>query len=176
MSQSEFLSILPIIFYGLAIAEITEHWRSIFNSKPSAPFILFVVILFEQAIYSVYRFYDVIHQLPDLSYWAYFGACVPPMLLLFTVKALTPDKGQPPEGYMKKNASVIFGLASAYSLSTFLFNTGIDGTAYRISALIPILFAAMAVTKNLKGVYLIAVIQLILIIAELTDIPFMIKW
>lgn len=167
MSQSEFLAVLPILLYGFALQDIFEHWRSIFNTRPFLPYIILVLILFEESIYSIYTFWNLVGKLPEFDYWSYFLLCIPPAIFLLAVKVMTPDRGVDPETYLKNSGRASFALLAIYTFSTYFISTGFNHNVSYLDLLITASLLTIAYTKWFNLIYVIAVVQIMLIVSNL---------
>ena len=166
---------LPLVLYGLAIHDIFEHWRSVFRSKPYVPFVVLVLVLFEASIYSVYQFWNVIQELPNLSYWEYFGVCIPPVLFLLAVKMITPEEGKNPEDYLKEEGRLVFILLGLYAISTYFVATGLYKPVIWVAIAVPIIHFIIAWTRKMELIYLAAIFQLAFILDEIFDWGFLLR-
>lgn len=160
MDPSEYLAFVPLLFYGIALADLLGQWRRFFDKAFLYwPYFLTTIMLTEVAVWNVYMYLEVVAHLEGIGYFRYWLYLVQPMIFLITVSALTPEaENQDTEGYFKQRISIVFGLIAAYIASHFLpaFYHSADFDYVRmISIAICIL---IAVTRRTWLVYVMAVV------------------
>lgn len=123
MSATDYLSFLPLLIYGIAIAELLSEWKRLFDIKTFfLPYALFTVLLTEVAIYNVFIYAELIEELKGLSYGMYLIYLIPPFLFMLVTNIFTPDKGEDTRHYFLKQKPLMFTLISVFIATHFLFD------------------------------------------------------
>jgi hypothetical protein len=72
MESSEYLSFIPLLIYGLAIADLLSEWKRLFDKTQwYFPYLLTTIVLTELAIYNVFIYANLISELEGTSYLSY---------------------------------------------------------------------------------------------------------
>ena len=122
MNASEVLANLPLLIYGIAIAELFSQWKRFINFKNVyAPYALMTIVLTEVALYTVFLFAQLVDEIQSMSYRKYLVYLFPCIVFMITVYSFTPEKEDDTEDYFKKNIPVVFGLISIFVASHFLY-------------------------------------------------------
>jgi len=122
MNASEVLAFLPLLIYGIAIAELASQWKRFFRIKQIyVPYTLMTLLLTEIAFYNVFLFARLVGELNMMSYKNYLLYLLPAIIFLITVYSFTPEKEDDTESYFKENMSVFFVMIALFILSHFLF-------------------------------------------------------
>ncbi len=67
-----YLYFLPLLLYGIALAELFSQWKRFFNpGQIFLPYLLMTIILTETALYNVFIYAKLIDQLIGLNYFNY---------------------------------------------------------------------------------------------------------
>ena len=123
MQTSEYFAFLPLLLYGIALADLFSQWKRFFNPKKwFLPYLLFTIILTETALYNVYIYAELVDQLAGLSYYNYLFYLIPPFLFLITTYIFTPDQDSDTEEYFLKQMPVFLSLLALFAASHFLYN------------------------------------------------------
>lgn len=123
MDASEYLSFLPLLLYGIALADLFSQWKRLFNPKKIfIPYLLFTIILTETALYNVFVYAELLDQLKGLSYFGYLAYLIPPFLFMLTTNIFTPDQDSDTEEYFMKQMPVFLTLLALFSASHFLYD------------------------------------------------------
>ena len=72
MQPSEYLAFIPLLIYGLALADLLGQWRRFFEREYFyLPYFLVTLIFTEVAIWNVFIYLGVTKQLEGISYFQY---------------------------------------------------------------------------------------------------------
>ena len=122
MNASEVLANLPLLIYGIAIAELFSQWRRFINfQKVYPPYALLTIILTEVAIYNVFLFAQLVDEIQNMTYRKYLMYLFPSIVFMITVYSFTPEREDDTEEYFKKNIPIVFSLISIFVASHFLY-------------------------------------------------------
>ena len=122
MDPAEYLAIVPLLIYGIAITDLLGQWKRFFNKEDRFPlYILYTIILTEVAVYNVVIYIDLVHLMPQQNYFTYLIYLLPPILFLMIVNVFTPDEGSKTEEYFNKNTRLIFTLVTLFVASHYFF-------------------------------------------------------
>lgn len=146
MSASEYLAFLPLLIYGIALADLFRQWNRFIDLKQVyIPYLLLTVILTETALYNVFLFESLLENLEGLTYAAYLLYLVPPFLFLLATIFFTPDEGSDTKEYFIKHMPVFNTLFALYVASHFMheFNEPVIFTLIRIIGIIIILASGL---------------------------------
>lgn len=169
MSASEYLAFLPLLIYGIALADLFRQWNRFMDLKQIfIPYLLLTVILTETALFNVFLFADLLDSLEGLSYSDYLSYLAPPFLFLLTVIFFTPDEGDETKAYFMKNMPVFLSLFALFTASHFLFDFSETKSmlALRILGILIILLTGLMRKKWM--VYLIGVLWILSLIMKST--------
>ena len=123
MEASEYLAFLPLLIYGIALADLFNQWKRFFNPKELyIPYLLLTIILTETALYNVFIYAELIDNLVGLSYFSYLSYLIPPFLFMLTANIFTPDQDSDTEEYFLKQMPVFLSLLALFAASHFLYN------------------------------------------------------
>lgn len=155
MSSSELFSFIPLLLYGIALAELFSQWRRFFDKQYRYwPYVLTTIIFIEMAIWNVYLFFIISEDIASVSYFEYWLFLLQPIIFLILVHALTPDPEiKDTELYFKKRMPLVFGLMAIYIASHMI--PGLDTNAnISIARLIAIaLCLGIAISRKVFLVY-----------------------
>ncbi|MCV9385923.1 hypothetical protein [Reichenbachiella ulvae] len=122
MSATEYLTFLPLLFYGIALSELLNKWKRLFYIKTLfIPYALFTIMLTEIALYNVFVFHDLIEGLENIPYFKYLIYLLPPFLFMLEVYVFTPDDETDTESYYRQHMPKFHTLMGLFILSHFLF-------------------------------------------------------
>jgi len=157
MDPAEYLAFIPLLIYGIAIADLLGQWRRFFDRDQFyLPYFLTTIVFTEGAIWNVYNYLEVVGSLEGILYHQYWGYLLQPMIFLLVVSALTPEAdNRDTEGYFKNRLPVVFGLMAAFILSHFFagFGTTVEITVAR--GIVIALGIAIAITRRIELVYVL---------------------
>ena len=123
MEASEYLAFLPLLIYGIALADLFSQWKRFFNPKELyIPYLLLTIILPETALYNAFIYAELIDKLVGLSYFSYLSYLIPPFLFMLTANIFTPDQDSDTEEYFLKQMPVFLSLLALFAASHFLYN------------------------------------------------------
>ncbi|MEM7398457.1 MAG: hypothetical protein AAF354_05900 [Pseudomonadota bacterium] len=156
MEASEYLAFIPLLIYGIALADLLGQWRRFFEPDYFyLPYFLTTLIFTESAIWSVYQYLEVTSHLEGISYFQYWSYLLQPMLFLVTVSALTPETEiRDTQTYFIKRMPVVFGLMALYIGSHLIAHYGTMSSINVARFLGIVLCIVMAVTRKAWLVYL----------------------
>jgi hypothetical protein len=122
MTSNEYFLILPMLLYGLAIADLVGSWRRfLVKEQQYAPYIVTTILLLEVSFYNFYQLNQYVTVDTFKTYFAYFKVLISPLIFLVVVAVLTPDKDTPDlKGYFKKYMHLIFGGMALFVAAHFL--------------------------------------------------------
>ena len=164
MVASEYLAFLPLLLYGIALADLFSQWKRFFNPKKIfLPYVLLTIILTETALYNVFIYAELIDELAGLSYFSYLLYLIPPFLFMLTANIFTPDKDSETEEYFMRQMPVFLSLLALFVASHFFydFDEKISSLAGRIIAILFILLTA--ITRKVWLFYILVAIWLLLL-------------
>lgn len=126
MEPSEYLAFIPLLIYGIALADLLGQWRRFFDRDYFyLPYFLTTLIFTEMAIWNVFIYLEVTDRLEGIRYFQYWLYLLQPMLFLIAVSALTPEpENKETEAYFKRRMPIVFGLMALYVGSHLLANYG----------------------------------------------------
>ena len=123
MDASEYLAFLPLLIYGIALADLFSQWKRLINPKQLfIPYILLTIILTETAIYNVFVYAKLLDHLEGLSYFSYLSYLIPPFLFMLATSIFTPEADSETESYFKQHMPIIFSLIALFVASHFLYD------------------------------------------------------
>ena len=122
MEASEVLAFLPLLIYGIAIAELFSQWKRFIDFKSLyLPYTLLTILLTEIALYNVYLFSQLVGEINTMNYKRYLLYIVPPFIFMISVYIFTPEKEDDTEVYFKQNMPIFFTLIALFVASHFFF-------------------------------------------------------
>lgn len=158
MEPSEYLAFIPLLIYGIALADLLGQWRRFFDRDYFyLPYFLTTLIFTEIAIWNVFIYLEVTERLEGISYFRYWLYLVQPVTYLIAVTALTPDEeDKDTEAYFKKRMPVVFGLMGLYIGSHLFQDYGPGGGLNAVRLVTVALCAITAATRKVWLVYVAA--------------------
>ncbi len=164
MDAAEYLAFLPLLIYGIALADLFGEWKRLLEPKGVfITYILFTVVLTETAVYNVFAYAELVENLRGLQYHDYLIKLVPPFLFMLTVNAFTPEKGDDTKVYFISQMRSFLIMLAAFMGTHFFYDFG-EGNITIISRIIGIvLVLAVAVFRKVWMSYLIIASWLITI-------------
>lgn len=167
MNASEVLATLPLLIYGIAIAELFSQWKRFLRIKHIyLPYAVMTLLLTEIAFYNVFLFAQLVDELKIMSYKSYLLYLLPAVIFMITVYSFTPEKEDDTESYFKENMPVFFTLIALFILSHFFFH--FDESLYvMIGRVIIVLWILLiAFFRKIWMVYGFAVLFLLLFLTR----------
>ncbi len=123
MDASEYLAFIPLLIYGMAIANLLSEWRRLFDKqKRYLPYLLYTIVFTELAIYNVFIYVKVLGMVVGKPYWSYLGFLISPFLYILMVNVYTPESQYDTKEYFDKNIRTCLFLLAAFIASHFLFH------------------------------------------------------
>ena len=165
MTSKEYYIILPLLLYGLGIADLVNSWRSFFVSKRRYwPYIITSLILLEAAFWNFFRMNEWMAEGSYVTYLSYSRFIITPLVFILVVAVFTPEQEtEDIEKYFTTNMRVIFGGLAVFVALHFLFIPP-DGMALKelTGRLVGIaLLVFMAVVRKPSLVYVLLVFRII---------------
>lgn len=162
MPTLEYLGFIPLLMFGLGLADLLSQWRRLFDPREwYLPYTVFTVILTEIAVYNVYTYFTLLTQLPGQSYYIYLLYLLPPFLFLLTTSAFTPEKDAKTKEHFVQRMPIFFTLLAAFILSHFIFSYKEIFYIHIARLLIVAILIIVGFTRKIWLVYFIALIWLI---------------
>ena len=164
MEAPEYLAFIPLLIYGIALADLLGQWRRFFDGDYFyLPYFLTTLIFTEVAIWNVFIYLEVVGRLEDIHYFQYWAYLLQPMLFLVIVSALTPEpENKNTELYFKKRMPVVFGLMAIYIFSHLFANFG---STTPITAVRVVAIALCVVTAVVRRVWLVYAVTIVWVIS-----------
>ncbi len=168
MQPSEYLAFIPLLIYGLALADLLGQWRRFFEKDYFyLPYFLVTLIFTEIAIWNVFIYLGVTQQLAGIGYFQYWLYLSQPMLFLITVAALTPEtENKETEKYFKKRIPIVFGLMALYIGSHLFSNVGSTPALNVVRVITVVLLLIIATTRRVWLVYVASILWVISLFAR----------
>jgi len=168
MDTAEYMAFVPLLIFGIALAELLGQWKRLFDlERLYWPYVLMTLMLTENGVYNVFIYLKLVDKMESLSYFGYLGFLLPPFLFMLTVNAFTPDEGADTETYFKGRLRMFFFLSTLFILSHFLYDYDLSrqsnigrivaillfsgGAAFRKVWMVHVLFALWLVTFVVRG-------------------------
>ena len=162
MPTLEYLGFIPLLMFGLGLAELLSQWKRLFDPIDwYLPYTIFTIVLTEIAVYNVYTYFNLLAQLPGKSYYIYLLYLLPPFLFLLTTIAFTPEKGTKTKEHFVMRMPIFFTLLAVFILSHFIFNYGESIYIHIARLIIVATIIVVGFTRKIWLVYFIALIWLI---------------
>ena len=122
METTEYLAFVPLLIYGIGLADLLGEWKRLFDPKEwYAPYSIFTIILTEVAVYNIFIYRQLLGQLSGQNYLGYLLFLLPPFLFMLATVSFTPDKESSTRDYFIKQMPVFFSLLALFIASHFLF-------------------------------------------------------
>ncbi|NJN41132.1 MAG: chromate transporter [Flammeovirgaceae bacterium] len=163
MDRTEYYLILPLLLYGLAIADLINSWRNLFlPERRYYPYILTSVLLLETAFWNFFQMYGWMETSSFASYLTYWKFILPPLTFLVIVSVFTPDTSNVNiKEYFLDNMRIIFGgLIVFVALHLLLEPT--HNLPTRLGVIV--LLAVTAISKKIWLIYVIAIFRIVTLI------------
>ena len=111
MDPAEYLAFVPLLFYGIALADLLGQWRRFFDrSYFYFPYFFTTIMFTESAIWNVYQYLDIVAILDGVRYAQYWLYLIQPIIFLITVSALTPESNiLDTKGHFQEKIPLIYG-------------------------------------------------------------------
>jgi hypothetical protein len=162
MQTLEYLAFIPLLMYGLGLADLLSQWRRLFDPEDwYLPYTIFTVILTEIAVYNVFIYYNLLVQLPGQNYFTYLSHLLPPFLFILTTSAFTPEKDAKTKEHFIKRMPIFFTLLAVLILSHFIFQYNESIYIHIVRLLLVAILILVGFTRKIWPIYIIAVIWLI---------------
>ena len=171
MDSSEYLAFVPLLIYGIALADLFGEWKRLFDKTQwFLPYILLTVVFTEVAVYNVFIYLKLVNQMADLNYINYLVTLLPPFLFMLLVNSFTPDKCDITKDYFLKNMPIFMGLLAAFIASHFLFNFEENPLTIvgRVASIVFIIITGLS--RKIWMVYLASFFWLVLLLTRIDQI------
>lgn len=162
MHTIEYLAFIPLLMFGLGLADLMSQWRRLFDPLEwYLPYTVFTIILTEMAVYNVFIYYNLLVQLPGQSYFTYLSYLLPPFLFILTTSAFTPEKEANTKDHFIKRMPIFLTLLGALILSHFIFKYD-ESIFIQIARLVVVvILIIIGFTRKIWLVYIIGSLWLI---------------
>lgn len=171
MAPTEYLAFIPLLIYGMAIANLLGEWKRLFSRDNwYFPYLIYTIVFTELAIYNVFIYVKLLDLIVGKPYLVYLGFILPPFLYIMMVNVFTPEKEDDTKEYFEKNMPVFLTLMAAFIASHFLFHFDESTTTIigRIFSIVAVLITAYFRKKWM--VYALTVMWLILLFSRFGQI------
>ena len=159
MDVSEYLAFIPLLLYGIGLADLLSEWKRLFDTKEwYLPYALTTIILTETALYNVFIYMHLVEELPGQSYLNYLLYLIPPFLFLMATNVFTPDQESDTREYFIRRMPVFFTLLALFVASHFLF--GFDEPALMVVGRI-VIFIVIIILGNMRKVWMVYVLTVL---------------
>ena len=171
MSTSEYLAFLPMLIYGIALADLFHQWSRFINLKQIFfPYLLLTVILTETALYNVFLFAGLLEHLEGLTYANYLVYLVPPFLFLLTTIFFTPGEDADTEEYFMKHMPVFMSLFALFIASHILYEFNEQKFVFVLRGIAILLLVLAGILRKKWLIYLFAVLWILSLFSKGTHI------
>jgi hypothetical protein len=155
MQTQDYLAFIPLLLYGIGLADLLAEWKRLFDPKSLfVPYILITIMLTETAVFNVFSYLSVVNTMENIGYIDYLWNLISPFLFLVTVNSFTPDKEADTKEYFLSRMPIFMGLLAVFVGTHFLY--GGEFSKMGIVRLIFIaFFIAIAYFKKMWMIYLL---------------------
>jgi len=169
MEAPEYLAFIPLLFYGIALADLLGQWRRFFDRDYFyLPYFLTTLIFTEVAIWNVFIYLEVIGKLEGIRYFHYWLYLLQPMLFLVIVSALTPEpENKDTDLYFQKRMPIVFGLMALYIASHLFASYGSTTPVTVVRVVSVLLCVVTAVIRKPWLVYVLTAIWVVSLFARM---------
>jgi cell division protein FtsW (lipid II flippase) len=157
MSEDRYLAFIPLLIYGLALANLFKQWKRFFDKDQFfLPYIAMTILLTEVCIYNVFDFFRVLDKLEnDITFIQYWQFIIPSLIFLITIEVFTPDQSDKTKDYFDKRMRLVFILLVLF-VSTHLIGVFQDLSAtFYIRIILIVILILGAITTKYVYVYII---------------------
>ena len=169
MEASEYLAFVPLLIYGIGLADLLSEWKRLFDPKEwYLPYSLFTIMLTEVAVYNIFIYRQLIEQLPGKSYAGYLLFLIPPFLFMLATVSFTPDKESSTKEYFIKRMPVFFFLLALFIGSHFLFTFHESPFVLINRIAIVVILLITGFTRKIWLIYIVALMWLVTFILKTT--------
>jgi len=164
MDATEYLAFLPLLIYGIALADLFGEWKRLFEPKNLfIPYILLTIMLTELAVYNVFAYAELVDNMRNIEYYDYLIKLIPPFLFMLSINAFTPDKGDDTKTYFIEQMPNFFTLLAAFMATHFFYDFA-ENTLTIVSRIIGIVAVLIAgFSRKIWMTYILVAIWLIFI-------------
>lgn len=163
MKASEVLAFLPLLIYGIAIAQLFSQWKRFIDFKSLyLPYTLLTILLTEIALYNVYLFSQLVNEINSMNYKSYLLYILPPFIFMISVNIFTPEEDDDTEIYFKQNMPIFFTLISLFVASHFFFQFDEAAIMYLARIVIIIWLLLTGILRKIWMVYVFVAIWFLL--------------
>jgi len=166
MDTSEYLAFIPLLIYGIAVADLLGQWRRFFDRNYLyLPYFITTIMFTEVAVWNIYSYLDFLESLGSVDYFQYWMYLVQPMIFLLIVSALTPEPEiRDTEQYFKQRMPLVFGLMAVFVLTHTIAGLGFSQPLTFTRLIIIAVCATIAVTRSVALIYVLVPIWLTIIV------------
>lgn len=163
MDINEYFSFIPLLLYGVALADLFSQWRRFFEKEyVYLPYVLSTVVFTESAIWNIYLFIIDLQGTKFTNYYHYWSFLIQPILFVLIIHAFTPEtKNKDTEAYFKNRMRVVFVLFAIY-IALHLLPGGTSNQEMLWPRVIGIVFClVIAFSRYVPLVYAFAIVWFI---------------
>ncbi len=162
MEASEYLAFIPLLIFGIGLADLLSEWKRLFDPEQwYLPYSLFTILFTELAVYNIFIYINLVEQLPGQSYLTYLSFLLQPFLFLLTVNAFTPDKNSDTKEYFISRLPAICFLFAMFIASHFLYTSSESIYIIISRVLAIIILLSIGFTRKIWLIYVISLVWLI---------------
>ncbi len=163
MNTAEQLSFIPLLLYGIAVADLFKHWRRFFHKEYLYwPYVISAIVLTELAIWNIFLFMNSTKDMESVSYYLYWTDLIKPIIFLLLVHAFTPEvSNKDTRAYFINRIPLVFGLLSFYIALHLVPDFDVTDRMFYPRIIAIVISATLAITRYVPIVYVIGLIWLI---------------
>ena len=168
MQPQEYFAILPLLIYGIAIAELVSPWRIFFEEKkPYIPFIITGLMMLEVAFSNFYQFFTHLENTYQ-SYGIFLSYLFSPLIFLMASHVYTPENKSKLNirDYFPKKFKLLMILLALFVASHFVYDIG-----WNLNTFVRLLFIGILLLAGFTRWIWLVYVLLLLRIAIATILP-----
>ena len=160
MSIAEQLSFIPLLLYGIAVADLFSHWRRFFHKEYLYwPYVITAIVLTEVAIWNIYLYMVGTKDIHFMTYYEYWIDLIKPIMFLLLVHAFTPESdNKDTRSYFIMRIPLVFGLLGLYVGCHLLPDFDTSHSMFYPRLIATIICLIMAFTRYVPIVYAVGAI------------------
>ena len=163
MSADEFLSFIPLLLYGIALADLFSQWRRFFEKQYLyLPYVITTIVFTEIAIWNVFIFMEFLEVIPSVSYYEYWLFLLQPIIFLLMVHAFTPEVDNiDTETYFKRRMGLVFLLMAVYIGTHMLPSLTTRSDFVNVRVVTVVVCLAIAISRKIWLIYLMGALWVV---------------